>query len=501
MKDTIHSYNKDQWEELLFSLRERSKPATVMAVFDTGIARREIIKELQAALPELQFHNVTLPAKRLPSLSDYLRNKLKDLQPNSNFIRDFVHIQGLEKHLFTRRDGELKPSPLARKINMERETLFHKLPAILFFSTDRESVRNLSQQAPDFWDWIGYFFEFQTPSQLRSSLKVPSYSPRDFLARDYKANRKKTVQQLRGRLNSMNQNQPKKRLWKNEFNLREALAQELYHLGKFDESLSEIREAMFLSEQIGQERTHQLHFYAGIDYTFKNETNKAIGALKDAIHKSKKTQPDPDGNLPVAYFALGLNLSEKNRWDEAIDAYEKAIALKPDYGHAWFNLGNARARKGALAKAAEAFKQALKINAEDYEALNNLANVYTDQGHYKQAIRAYKKALKIKPDHYESWYNLGIAHLADDHPGRALKALKNATSLKATNPYAWYTQGLAHDVLKHHNKAQKAYKKAVELKPDYQEAWQRLGNLYAQSNQHKKAREAYQKASLKKAGK
>jgi tetratricopeptide (TPR) repeat protein len=47
--------------------------------------------------------------------------------------------------------------------------------------------------------------------------------------------------------------------------------------------------------------------------------------------------------------------------DEAIQHYERAIQLDPDYANAHFNLGLALAGQGRAAEAEQHFEQALKL--------------------------------------------------------------------------------------------------------------------------------------------
>jgi tetratricopeptide (TPR) repeat protein len=75
---------------------------------------------------------------------------------------------------------------------------------------------------------------------------------------------------------------------------------------------------------------------------------------------------------------MGNALQDQGKMDEAIKAYSKAIAIKPDYA----------------------------------DAYNNMGNTLRDQGKMNEAIKAYKKALAVKPDYAEVHHNLSFAFLA-----------------------------------------------------------------------------------------
>lgn len=67
----------------------------------------------------------------------------------------------------------------------------------------------------------------------------------------------------------------------------------------------------------------------------------------------------------------GDNLETLGRYDEAIDAYKKAIAIDPDDKASWNNMGNALDDLGRYNEAIEAYDQALKIDPNYTEAKDN----------------------------------------------------------------------------------------------------------------------------------
>ena len=42
---------------------------------------------------------------------------------------------------------------------------------------------------------------------------------------------------------------------------------------------------------------------------------------------------------PETYYNIGIMHTKNNKLDDAINAYKKAISLKPDYVEAYFNIG------------------------------------------------------------------------------------------------------------------------------------------------------------------
>jgi Flp pilus assembly protein TadD len=64
---------------------------------------------------------------------------------------------------------------------------------------------------------------------------------------------------------------------------------------------------------------------------------------------------------------------------EAIDAYHRAIALKPSFASAHVNLGIALAQQGDTAGARAEFETALNLNPDDANARADLARLDAQQ--------------------------------------------------------------------------------------------------------------------------
>ena len=65
----------------------------------------------------------------------------------------------------------------------------------------------------------------------------------------------------------------------------------------------------------------------------------------------KLAQATPDD--PLAHYAAGLELCHLERWDEAVAAFDRALAANASYSAAYFHKGKAqlKAGQGAAARA------------------------------------------------------------------------------------------------------------------------------------------------------
>ena len=65
-------------------------------------------------------------------------------------------------------------------------------------------------------------------------------------------------------------------------------------------------------------------------------------------------------------------------------------------------MGNAFKHQGKLEEVIEAYKKALSIKPDYADAYNNMGNALKEQGKLEEAIEAYNKALFIRPDYADA---------------------------------------------------------------------------------------------------
>ena len=151
-----------------------------------------------------------------------------------------------------------------------------------------------------------------------------------------------------------------------------------------------------------------------------------LGKFDQAIEQwSRVLRLDPRNT--GAHNNLGVVLARQGKYDQAIEHYQKVIQLAPGDTIAKNNLAKAvkkqrdkeqalgfyeqatvLAKESKFAEAIELYQKALKINPNFVMAHNNLANVYLLQKDFDRSITHYSKAIEIAPDFTEACYNLGV---------------------------------------------------------------------------------------------
>ena len=127
---------------------------------------------------------------------------------------------------------------------------------------------------------------------------------------------------------------------------------------------------------------------------------------------------------------MGISAAQIGDLDQAVLAFKRVLAIKPDYAEAYNNMGNALKQQGKLEEAIEAYNKALAIKPDYAEAYHNMGIVLKEQGEREEAIEAYSKALTIKPDYAEAYNHMGIVLKEQGKLEEAIEAYNKALSIK-----------------------------------------------------------------------
>lgn len=201
-----------------------------------------------------------------------------------------------------------------------------------------------------------------------------------------------------------------------------------------------------------------------------------------------------------AHYKLGRLLAvHLKRYDEAADAYLKAIELDPSDARPLNNLGRLLTiRFGKHSEAEAVFRKAIKLNPNDAWPWHNLGFLLSEVfGKHSEAEEAYRKAIELEPEDPKLWDNMGkllVVHLRKY--GEAETAYRNAIRLEPDSATRWNRLGeLLTDHLGKHYEAKEAYRKAIEINPTLAATYNDLGVLLADElGEYEEAKAAYLKA-------
>ncbi len=176
----------------------------------------------------------------------------------------------------------------------------------------------------------------------------------------------------------------------------------------------------------------------------------------------------PEFNSANDALTAGDKLLEADQTEKAIEAYDRAVKIDPEFAEGFFKLGIAyaliEAREKSLAysgdaeptaqpdekkpkekktnsaiafeKAAANYKKLLEKDPNDDTAYFNLGRSYNKLNEDEDAARALREAVKLKPDDTEYQTELGAILIKLARYGEAVGVLRKALDLDADNSRA-----------------------------------------------------------------
>jgi tetratricopeptide (TPR) repeat protein len=116
-----------------------------------------------------------------------------------------------------------------------------------------------------------------------------------------------------------------------------------------------------------------------------------------------------EGFSAAKWSEIGRQAIDANRWNEALNAYDKAIELNPDNASAYNNRGLAYDHLDKNDLAIADYKKAIELNPKYGDAFNNLGKTFSKLEDYKRAILYYDRAIELNRKDADAYYNRGNA--------------------------------------------------------------------------------------------
>ena len=154
--------------------------------------------------------------------------------------------------------------------------------------------------------------------------------------------------------------------------------------------------------------------------------NNDLNDASRSLARAKDLNPDKAG----LWFAEAAIALRAERPDDAVPLIVRGLQLDPDNAAAYFDLGNARIMQGELPMALESFEKATALKPEFWEALNNQALVLYELGQRQEAVRRWRRVLELETNAEPM---LALAAALHQQGGRT-EAIRLASTALAQNP-------------------------------------------------------------------
>jgi hypothetical protein len=158
-------------------------------------------------------------------------------------------------------------------------------------------------------------------------------------------------------------------------------------------------------------------------------TSRQIGIWQnDLVLWSYVVEKEPN-RVPIAYNNRGLALKESGRFDEAIEDFEKTIALDPSRDAPYNNLGVLYLRAGLFEKSIAYLDKSIAIDPADAEAYDNRGVSYASAGQNERALEDFNKAIQLQKEDGAAYYNRGSLYRRAGYREFAISDFQKACEL------------------------------------------------------------------------
>jgi tetratricopeptide (TPR) repeat protein len=226
------------------------------------------------------------------------------------------------------------------------------------------------------------------------------------------------------------------------------------------------------------------------------EMCRRAGMLDEAINAGNHAITLKPDNSDFKYN-LALAYADNEDFDAAIKIYKALLSIKSDHGLACNNLGAALEKSGKVDDALEYYAKAVEINPDHAEAQNNMGAIYSERGQLEEAKFCFSAAIKAKGNFIEPYYNLSSLKtftLSDPDLKGLKKLMKDVTSLPVEAQVRYYfALGKAFEDVAEYNDAFNACQRANQLKFSQINYKERQASAVVQRIRKEFARDAIEK--------
>lgn len=170
-----------------------------------------------------------------------------------------------------------------------------------------------------------------------------------------------------------------------------------------------------------------------------------------------------DSACSYFYFMWGKAAELEEKYDEAREAYEKALVCDPEAEYVSRKLAILLVNMRQTEQAVLLLEKMIVDNADDLEVRSLLANLYTNLERYDDAVRVYQDILALKPEDQHTLLLLGSLYARNRDYANAQEVLEKLVSINKQSFMGYSYLAKLYRELHYYDKAFAAYEKALEL--------------------------------------
>ncbi len=186
----------------------------------------------------------------------------------------------------------------------------------------------------------------------------------------------------------------------------------------------------------------------------------------------------PNERRAILLSDRGVAFARLQNPREAIEDFNRAIQLFPEYAAIYNNRGNVLLGIGAVREAMKDFDRALLLAPGYAAAYSNRAGTQLRLGEIDLAVADYSKAIVLAPVNPAAFTGRGRAHLAAHRPQTAIRDLTRAVGFDARFSAAYRARAEAKMMIERYDEAIEDFSRAIAFEARNAELYLLRGNAY-----------------------
>jgi serine/threonine-protein kinase len=194
-----------------------------------------------------------------------------------------------------------------------------------------------------------------------------------------------------------------------------------------------------------------------------------------------------DPKLPEAHITAGEVATLTGRYQDAIDAFRRALAADPESSEAMLGLAEAVGKSAANVRpeiaaqavkdAEDTYRRAIEMRPKYWAGYNKLGAYYWNASRKPEAVAMFRKVTEVSPDNARGHANLGAALLSLERYDEAAVALRRSLEIRPNAP-GYSNLGVAYYLTGRFTDAVTAFQEAADLQRGNYQVWYNLGDAY-----------------------
>ncbi len=189
----------------------------------------------------------------------------------------------------------------------------------------------------------------------------------------------------------------------------------------------------------------------------------------------------------------GISLATLNRWAEAVECYDKSLALAPGSPAVHSNRGTARSNLGRVDEALQDFDRAIALDTLYSAPWQNKALLYARAQRNEEALACIERSLALDPTWADGFVIQGVMFGRLKRPADELAAYEAALRIDPRNVGAWFNKANQLGTTDRPTALQ-CVDQALACDPAYVSGWNLKGTLLAELGRANEAVACHQEA-------